>query len=280
MKKAKKKAKKRVKRKAKKPLIINFGGGTNSTGLLVGLHERKIRPDLIVFADTGDEKPGTYEHLWRLHAWLAKVRFPPITVLRRKISRGKNKGRVFTLEEECYANKTLPSRAFGFSGCSVKWKAQVVDGALKRAYREHIRKGGAIRRMIGIDYGELHRAKFQPTPPFEWEYPLIDWRWTRQECLDAIKRAGIADPGKSACFYCPSSRKVEVVDLMLRHPDLFDRAVAMERMARPHLGEDTRIDGLGRHWSWEAVGDAHRRKLDLVVDESHCDMPCGAECGT
>lgn len=259
---------------------MNFGGGTNSTALLVGLYERGVRPDLILFADTGDEKPNTYEHLWAIHAWLRRVRFPSVVVLRRKIRRGKNKDRVFTLEEECYANKTLPSRAFGFSGCSVKWKAQVVDGALKRAYREHIRNGGVVRRMIGIDYGELHRAKFQPTPPFEWEYPLIDWRWTRTECIAAIERAGIVNPGKSACFYCPSSRKAEVVDLMERHPDLYERAVAMERMAAPHLGAGTRIKGLGRHWSWEDVGDAHRRKLDLTVDESHCDMPCGGDCGT
>lgn len=262
------------------PLVVNFGGGTNSTALLVGLYERGIRPDLILFADTGDEKPNTYQHLWELPKWLQSVRFPPLIILRRKIRRGKNKGKVFTLEEECYANKTLPSRAFGYSGCSVKWKAQVVDSALRRAYRAHIKGGGSIRRMIGIDFGELTRAKWQPTPPFEWEYPLIDWRWKRKECVAAIERAGMKPPGKSACFYCPSSKKTEVVDLLEQHPELYERAVAIERMARPHLGEDTKIRGLGRHWSWEEVGDAHWRRVHLTVDESHCDMPCGAECGT
>ena len=35
--------------------IVSYGGGTNSTAMLVGLWERGERPDAIVFADTGGE---------------------------------------------------------------------------------------------------------------------------------------------------------------------------------------------------------------------------------
>lgn len=38
-----------------------FGGGVNSTAMLVEMHKRGIRPDLILFADTGGERPETYE---------------------------------------------------------------------------------------------------------------------------------------------------------------------------------------------------------------------------
>lgn len=44
-------------------IVVNFGGGTNSTGLLVGAVERGLRPDIVVFADTGSEMPHTYAHL-------------------------------------------------------------------------------------------------------------------------------------------------------------------------------------------------------------------------
>lgn len=258
------------------PLVVNFGGGVNSTAALCGYKESGIRPDQILFADTGDEKPETYEHIWKMQPTLQAWGFPPVVVLRRKISRGRLKGRgIDTLERECYANATLPSRAFGFSGCSVKWKAQVVDGALKRAYRSHIKKGGRVRRALGIDWGEVGRARFQPTGPFDWEYPLIDWRWDRPECLAALERCGIASPGKSACFYCPSSKKSEVLDLMKRHPDLYERAVKMEEMAVA-AGSLEKVKGLGRHWSWKALGEEARpprRQLDLF-DDTHCDIPC------
>jgi 3'-phosphoadenosine 5'-phosphosulfate sulfotransferase (PAPS reductase)/FAD synthetase len=45
------------------PIIVAYGGGTNSTAMLCGFRERDIRPSLILFADTGGELPHTYEHL-------------------------------------------------------------------------------------------------------------------------------------------------------------------------------------------------------------------------
>ena len=42
--------------------VVSYGAGTNSTAMLIGLHERGERPDLILFADTGGERPETYRH--------------------------------------------------------------------------------------------------------------------------------------------------------------------------------------------------------------------------
>jgi len=63
-----------------------------------------------------------------------------------------------------------------------------------------------------------------------------------------IQAVGLSVPLKSACFFCPSSRKKEVEWLAKTHPDLFDRATAMERNA-----ELTTIKGLGRRYSWEQL---------------------------
>ena len=37
--------------------LVSFGGGTNSTAMLIGMFERQIPVDLILFADTG----GAYQ---------------------------------------------------------------------------------------------------------------------------------------------------------------------------------------------------------------------------
>ena len=42
--------------------IVSYGGGANSTALLVGLHQHRIPVDLILFADTGGEHPHTYAY--------------------------------------------------------------------------------------------------------------------------------------------------------------------------------------------------------------------------
>jgi hypothetical protein len=51
------------------PSVVSFGAGTNSTAILQGMLERGEKPDAILFADTGGEKPGTYRHLLRMQIW-------------------------------------------------------------------------------------------------------------------------------------------------------------------------------------------------------------------
>lgn len=62
--------------------ILSYGGGTNSTALLLGLYERHIPIDLILFADTGAEHPHTYRHIEDMQKWLAEHGLPDITVVK------------------------------------------------------------------------------------------------------------------------------------------------------------------------------------------------------
>ena len=50
-------------------IVASFGGGVNSTAMLVGLWERGEKVDLILFADTGGEKPHTYAHVMEMSEW-------------------------------------------------------------------------------------------------------------------------------------------------------------------------------------------------------------------
>lgn len=52
-----------VKHQARAPFVVLCGAGVNSTAMLVAMWRRAIRPDLILFADIGAEKPETYAYL-------------------------------------------------------------------------------------------------------------------------------------------------------------------------------------------------------------------------
>ena len=60
--------------------------------------------------------------------------------------------------------------------------------------------------------------------------------------------AGLPQPGKSSCFFCPSMRAEEIIDLRECYPDLFRRALALEDNARANLKT---VRGLGRNYSWK-----------------------------
>lgn len=232
------------------PIVVSYGMGTNSTALLIGLKERGLRPDLIMAADTGNEKPWTYAHLYVMQAWCADNGFPFIEMVRNELPQGLKDG---TLYGECLRLGTLPSKTFGYSTCSMKWKVEPQIRYLKKWLAEH--NVPHVLHAIGYDADELHRSQ-KPTPKREYEtnwYPLIEWDWGRDECIAAIDRAGIQRPGKSACFMCPSSKKPEVLLLKQQHPDLYRQAIVLEARALAGEGQApaAQVDGLGRHWNWQ-----------------------------
>jgi hypothetical protein len=246
------------------PLIVSWGGGVNSTAVLIGLRQRSIRPDLILFADTGAEKPETYAYLKILQDWLETQEWPRIVVLR--------KNSIYkSLEDNCLSKGMLPSLAYGFKSCSDKWKRQPQD-----QYANHLEitrncwsAGKKVVKALGFDAGEVRRAHIAEDRQYCYWYPLIDWGWYREDCINAIQAAHLPTPRKSSCFFCPASKKAEVIALSQEHPDLYQRAVDLERRARPNLHV---VRGLGRHWSWEEL--VNLKSTDISALRETPDMPC------
>ena len=90
-------------------LIVAYGGGTNSTAMLVGLKKQGVIPDGIIFADTGGERPHTYEHLKVMQGWLKDNGFPEIITVKNE-----QPSKMGSLENMCLNNKILPAVAYGF----------------------------------------------------------------------------------------------------------------------------------------------------------------------
>ncbi|MDE0915774.1 MAG: hypothetical protein OSB57_11435 [Planctomycetota bacterium] len=259
------------------PLVLSYGGGVNSTALLVGMRERGIRPDLILFSDTGGEHSRTYETIRSMSIWCERELGLPITTISNAIRPAdQDPAPHASLEEECHTNVTLPSLAFGNKGCSARWKRQPMDRYL-RDWQPAIdawAAGGKVTRWLGIDADEAHRsAELCSDTHKKWIYhrPLLDWDWGRDECVAACERALGSAPGKSACWFCPAMKKREVLELARTDPDLFARAVAMERNAAPNLGT---VRGLGRNWSWERLVKADLAQLKLFPEAPELDCGC------
>ena len=246
--------------------VASFGGGVNSTAMLVGLHEHGERPDAILFADTGGEKPETYRHVGIVNDWCTSAGFPEIET----VTYSKGNG-CPTLEQECLDNETLPSKAFGFGGCSQKWKRYPMD---KWVLANVSKDGERVVRLIGIHAGETRRGKIPDDAYFTYRYPLREWGWYQADCIVAHERAGIPLPEKSACFFCPAMRKPEIIRLAKQHPDLFERAVYLERNAI-ESGNLKTVKGLGRHWTWESLVRADEQQLRLFDD---CQAPLCDTC--
>ena len=262
------------------PLVVAYGLGVNSTAMLVEFAKRGIVPDMILFADTGGEKPETYAYLPVIESYLKEVKFPPVVTVRYE----PKWAAYHTLEGQCLHTGTLPSIAYGGRSCAAKYKRQPQDKMItttfppaelvargKRVVRaigfdagEGRRTYAGVVKAVGLDAGESHRLTWAKPDPdaqerkpsreawldahfFTYWYALRDWGMDRAACERSIRAAGLPVPVKSACWFCPASKKKEIVWLREHHPDLLERALALEANAQPNL---TSVVGLGRSFSW------------------------------
>lgn len=232
-----------------RPLVVAYGMGVDSTAVLVGLRERNTLPDLILFADVGGEKPATVAYLPIINHWLEGVGFPRVRVVRYVVGDFKNWPPYASLEENCLTNGTLPSMAFGYGSCSLKWKAAPQDRFLKEWPPAALawRSGGRVCKAIGYDCSPRDQVRrtyadkaSRQDRRYDYWYPLHDWGWTRDDCEAAIRRTGLPVPPKSACFFCPASKPGEIDQLPAEY---LKRIVIMEARARPRL---TKVEGLWR----------------------------------
>lgn len=259
----------------KKLRVVAYGGGLDSTAMLIGLYLQGTPVDLILFADTGCEQPHTYEYLSVMNQWLAGHGMPQITVVEYVDRNGDR----LTLEQECLRSRTLPALAYGYKKCSLKHKIGPQDKFCNnyQPCREIWARGDRVIKYIGYDAGEERRRDhalvydLQDTK-YRKEYPLINWGWNREDCMIVVQKEGLPLPGKSSCFFCPAMKHREIRTLYHRHRDLFDRAIAIEKNAQPNL---TSVKGLGRSWSWQEFVEADRNQTAICGLFPETDMPCG-----
>lgn len=273
--------------------ILSNGLGTNSLAVLAGIAERGLRLDGNVFANTANERPETYENLQRINEWCKSNGLPEVEVIQGQQPQQIIDG---SLLAECLRLRTMPSKVFGRPACSDKWKIQPqmqhqATWAAARGINQT-----KITRLVGFDADEhvrVHRGiSYDHTRKHKQGYPLYEWGWSREDCLAAIERVGLPQPGKSACYFCPSTTKQELLDLRAKHPQLLAQALEMERVALSSEGKATGVAGLGRRFNWAqwlneydnaaAKGEAFlRAQRDLLsnagIPESDCACADGAE---
>ena len=213
-----------------------------------------------------------------IDAYLKEVKFPPVVTVRYEPKTAPYR----TLEGQCLHTGTLPSLAYGGRSCSAKWKRQPQDSYILRCFppgevkgkrvvraigfdaSEERRTYAGVVKAVGLDAGENHRLTWAKTKPgeddrklsrearldrdfFAYFYPLMDWQMDRAACERSIRDAGLPVPPKSSCWFCPASKKDEIIWLSQHHPRLLDRALALEANAKPNL---TTVKGLGRSFAW------------------------------
>lgn len=220
--------------------VFSCGGGVQSTACLVLAAQGKIPYRTFIFANVGDqaESPDTIRYI----AEVLKPYAEAHGIEWVDVQRRRRDGTPVDLYEELHRpirSIDIPIRmangAPGRRNCTTYFKIKPIAKWIKA------NAPGCILGK-GISTDEPHRA----TPSREDDgyisaYPLIELGFSRADCLEIARAAGIPQPPKSSCWFCPYKTTDQWTRFRRERPELFRKVVDLEVMInekRKMLGKD------------------------------------------
>ena len=234
--------------------ICGISGGKDSSALALHLRDRVPEMEYF-FCDTGAELPETYEFLARLEVILGK----PIARL--------NSERGFDHWFEVFRG-ALPSP-------QMRWCTKVMKIKPIEAW---IGDEPAIS-YVAIRADEANRKGYISTKPnIESRFPFVEDGIDHDGVMKILDDAGIGLPAyyewrtRSGCYFCFYQRKAEWVGLAERHPELYERAIAIEKKVLLDAGVDGDADFseramTGRQYTWsggETLVQLRSRRQEIL----------------
>ena len=216
--------------------VLNLGAGVQSSALLMKMLDYEIkRPDVAIFADTGNEPKEVYE-------WLDKlIKFSKNEIDIQIVKNTDNKGNlVQDIQSSSGRHSFIPVHIKGQDGtngigrrtCTYEYKIKPVTQKIREILGVNNLRGKCIEQVFGISLDEIQRAK---SPTSKWAihcYPLVENKITRDDCKHYFKHKNIGTPPRSACYMCPYHDNKEWKHLKNNYPDEFKKAIEFDEWVR------------------------------------------------
>ena len=246
------------------PKLISYGGGVQSTALLVLAAQGIIDFQYAIFANVGDdsEHPASLEYVRNIAKPFADKHGIELIELQRTDRHGipteTIHQRLVNMEHRSVGIPVRMSNgAPGNRTCTSEYKIKVVA--------KWVRSMGATKNdpaivAIGISTDEMQRANNRQPIAYETvQYPLLDLGISRSRCKTIIADAGLPVPPKSSCYFCPFHRVNTWREMRRDEPELFEKSVDLERK----INEKRTMLGMDHVWLSDRL-----RPLDEAITEA------------
>lgn len=230
--------------------VLSLGAGVQSSVMALMAAEGLIKPmpDYAIFADTGWEPRGVYEHL----EWLeTQLPFPVHRVqkrnLRDDILAGVNHtGHAFH-SIPVFIRSTNGKTGVAKRQCTTDYKLEPIYTGLRDllglGYGQQINPGVWVELWLGISFDEVIRMKPSRNSWIDHYWPLIDLKMTRSQCREWFdERYPERVLPRSACIGCPYRTNTEWADMKMRDPESWEDAIMIDNVLRSAISAQ-RFDG-------------------------------------
>jgi len=222
--------------------VLALGAGVQSSTLALKAEKGEIlRPDFAIFSDIRSEPKRVYEWL----DWLEKQLSYPVY----RVSAGSLKETLLYPERFKRIARIpfylrMPDGSAGFMArqCTRDYKINPIIKKIRDELglkpKQHIPKGTIVTEIFGISLDEAHRMKPSGHTWLINEYPLVDERMTRWDCIQWMQRNYGVTPPWSSCTFCPFHDDFTWRELQRDDPESFAEAVAVYKSLREKKPSD------------------------------------------
>ena len=245
--------------------IISLGAGVQSSvmslmaarGVLKDENGKRLpHPDCAIFADTGWEPQGVYDHLEWLTKEIARSKYPfEVMIAKRDWGRqGRpDRRRTWQIQKHLLKGKNSTGQDFitvpvfilnkdGKKGiarrqCTREYKLEPIRRKIRTLcdlkFRQPMPRHEWVEQWIGISEDEITRMKDSREPWLKSRWPLIEMRKKRTDCIKWFKRhyPDRVLP-RSACIGCPMHTDGEWLDMAKNDPKSWAEAVQTDKALR------------------------------------------------
>lgn len=236
--------------------LVSFSGGKDSTAMLLGMIERGMQIDCILFCDTGLEFPAMYDHI----AKLEKDMGTPITRVRadKSFEELMFHAEIRRKPDSMVLKRYGPDiKGYGWAGPKMRWcTARLKDEPREKFLRE-IRKDYTVKEYIGLAADEGYRLERKRNRQDGHVHPLVDWGMTEADCLQYCYDHGYDWNGlyeqfkRVSCWCCPLQPLPELRQLYHNHRELWEQLKEWDKMTWRSFRADYSVEELEIRFDFE-----------------------------
>ena len=216
--------------------ILSLGAGVQSSTLALMIENGELPLiDAAIFADVKGEPQKVYNWLEYLKT---KITSYPIHIVTWRdlkqdiLDAAKGEYKAFAAP---FFTKNIETGKKGMlmRQCTADYKikpvVQKVRNLLGLKKGEKRKKGTNVELLMGISLDEVVRMKVNPLKYITNEYPLVDKKMTRQDCLQWLEDNFYPTPPRSACTFCPYHSNKEWLNIKNGDPKEWKEVVEMDK---------------------------------------------------
>lgn len=208
--------------------IVSFSGGKDSTAMLLRLMELGEQIDEVLFCDTYKEFPAMYKHIEKVRDLVESKGIKFTTI------KSEKDFDYYLLEHKPNRKKDKYSECSGYSWCSFcsRWCSQLLK---IQVIKKYLKEKKNLIQYVGIAADETKRLEREIAKKDNKLFPLVEWGWTEQDCLNYCYEKGFDWDGlythfkRVSCWCCPLQSLEELRALRKHYPALWNELKELDK---------------------------------------------------